>query len=86
MELMILCRVVDNFGDAGVVLRLCRSIWEISRNLKINLVTNSVETLEKICGGKKSLEKICIQHGWKIFGPIIFCPNFAENAKIFLWN
>jgi hypothetical protein len=45
-----------------------------------------VETLEKICGGKKSLEKICIQRGWKIFGPIIFCPNFAENAKIFLWN
>lgn len=81
MELMILCRVVDNFGDAGVVLRLCRSIWEISRNLKINLVTNSVETLEKICGGKKSLEKICIQRGWKIFGwdREICSETFAEN-------
>lgn len=67
MEITVLCRVVDNFGDIGVVFRLCRALSELKKNLEIRLVVSNLDSFAKISKGidsAKSFQKFC---GWKIF-------------------
>ena len=49
MEITILCKVVDNFGDIGVVWRLCKRLKEIDSDLKINLIVDDLFSFNKIC-------------------------------------
>ena len=49
MEITVLCKVVDNFGDIGVVYRMCRRFLEIDRNLCLNLIVDNLESFSKIC-------------------------------------
>ena len=51
MEITILCKVVDNFGDIGVVWRLCKRLKEIDSDLKINLIVDDLFSFNKICSG-----------------------------------
>ena len=51
MEITILCKVVDNFGDIGVVWRLCKRLKEINSDLKINLIVDDLFSFNKICSG-----------------------------------
>ena len=48
MEITVLCKIVDNFGDIGVVWRLCRQIKNIRNNYRINLITDNLEVFNKI--------------------------------------
>lgn len=53
MEITVLCRVVDNFGDIGVAYRLVKSLVELGRKseedkAKINLVVDDMEAFSKI--------------------------------------
>ncbi len=46
-----MCKVVDNFGDIGVVWRLCKRLKEIDSELKINLIVDDLISFNKICSG-----------------------------------
>lgn len=49
MEITVLCKVVDNFGDIGVVWRMCRRFLEIDKALCVNLITDNLDAFSKIC-------------------------------------
>ncbi len=49
LELTILCKVVDNFGDIGVAYRLARSILEREMDAKLRLVVSCLESFSRIC-------------------------------------
>ncbi|WP_297645360.1 elongation factor P maturation arginine rhamnosyltransferase EarP [uncultured Treponema sp.] len=67
MEITVLCRVVDNFGDIGVVFRLCRALSELKKNLEIRLVVSNLDSFAKISKGIDSAKSFQEFHGWKIF-------------------
>lgn len=66
-EITILCKVVDNFGDIGVVYRLCRSLTDIDSSIKINLVVSDLETFRKMAGEINSTLGYQTFRGWNIF-------------------
>ena len=47
----IFCRVVDNFGDAGVVLRLAKGLAAAAPSLDLRLVVDDLGTLQKLRPG-----------------------------------
>ena len=49
MEITALCKVVDNFGDIGVVYRLVKQIKKISPQTKINLLVDDLHSFSKLC-------------------------------------
>ncbi len=48
MQITVLCKVVDNFGDIGVAWRLCRRLAKIQTKYKINLIVDDFEAFSKI--------------------------------------
>ncbi len=48
MQITVLCKVVDNFGDIGVAWRLCRRLAKIQSKYKINLIVDDLEVFSKI--------------------------------------
>ena len=51
MQITILCKVVDNFGDIGVVYRLAKQLKKINPENTINLIVDNLESFNKICSG-----------------------------------
>ena len=53
MDISLLCRVVDNYGDIGFVYRLARSLSEISagRDICLRLIVSNLESFAKIAPG-----------------------------------
>ncbi len=51
MQITVLCKVVDNFGDIGVAWRLCRRLAKIQSKYKICLVVDDWESFSKIEDG-----------------------------------
>ena len=49
MQITVLCKVVDNFGDIGVVYRLAKQLKKINPQNQINLVTDNLSSFQKIC-------------------------------------
>lgn len=49
MQITVLCKVVDNFGDIGVVYRLSKQLKKINPQNQINLVTDNLSSFQKIC-------------------------------------
>ena len=49
MQISILCKVVDNFGDIGVVYRLAKQLKKINPKNTINLIVDNLESFNKIC-------------------------------------
>ena len=49
MEITILCKVVDNFGDIGVNWRLAKKLKRINPENKINLICDNLSSFKKIC-------------------------------------
>ena len=49
MNITILCKVVDNFGDIGVVYRLAKQLKKIKPQNQINLVVDDLLSFQKIC-------------------------------------
>ncbi|WP_294429590.1 elongation factor P maturation arginine rhamnosyltransferase EarP [uncultured Treponema sp.] len=47
-KIMILCKVVDNFGDIGVVYRLARSLSDLRPELELTLVVSNLESFHKM--------------------------------------
>ena len=49
MQITVLCKVVDNFGDIGVVYRLSKQLKKINPENQINLVVDDLISFNKIC-------------------------------------
>lgn len=49
MQITVLCKVVDNFGDIGVVYRLSKQLKKLNPTNQINLVTDNLQSFNKIC-------------------------------------
>ena len=49
MQITILCKVVDNFGDIGVVYRLAKQLKKINPENQINLVVDDLVSFNRIC-------------------------------------
>ncbi len=47
-NIMILCKVVDNFGDIGVVYRLARALSDLRAELNLTLVVSNLESFHKM--------------------------------------
>lgn len=74
MPITVLCKVVDNYGDIGVVWRLCcqlsNQIKKENFTSKINLIVDDLASFNKICNSVDSNKSFQI----------------VENINIFNWN
>ena len=49
MQITFLCKVVDNYGDIGVIWRICRGIQNyISKTDSINLIIDDLFSFKRI--------------------------------------
>lgn len=87
MEITVLCKVVDNFGDIGVVFRLCRALSELKKNLEIRLVVSNLDSFAKISKGIDSAKTFQEFRGWKVFdwNDNALCKKeFSKNPPEFI--
>lgn len=91
MKISVLCKVVDNFGDIGVVWRLCKSLKKNNFNLSINLIVDGLSTFKKICPEVSENQKIQKIKNINIFDWNCndfcyeeFCKNDGENLSFIL--
>ena len=73
MTMDILCKVVDNYGDIGVVYRLARALAELEPELKLRLIVDDLSSfnlLEPEVDPGLSMQTV---HGWTVLswtGPV----------------
>ena len=67
MQITVLCKVVDNFGDIGVVYRLSKQLKKINPQNQINLVTDNLSSFQKICSSVKCDVPVQDVEGLRIF-------------------
>lgn len=87
MEITVLCKVVDNFGDIGVVFRLCRALSELKKNLEIRLIVSNLDSFAKISKGIDSTKTFQEFRGWKVFdwNDSALCKKeFSKNPPEFI--
>lgn len=94
-DITVLCKVVDNFGDAGVVLRLVRALETIDNSLHIRIITDSIEvlTLLQKGDGNADVANSCKKNNshYDIDAIKISASNFTEKLtetsyQIFDWT
>lgn len=66
MTIDILCRVVDNFGDIGVVYRLARALSELENPPSLRLVVDNMAAFNALCPEVDSGRAVQTVRGWTI--------------------
>ena len=70
-NILILCKVVDNFGDIGVVYRLARALSDLRPDLNLTLVVSNLESFHKMASQidpQKKIQDFRYKNStWKIF-------------------
>lgn len=97
MQITVLCKVVDNFGDIGVAWRLCRRLTKIQSKYKICLVVDDWGSFSKIEDGlPRCLSSEATKQSISIDGIDIypwnnnelchevFCQNDGEKLSLIL--
>ncbi len=67
LDITILCKVVDNFGDIGFVYRLARSLTDLCKNLKLRIVADNLKSFSLLCPEIDPLKDEQNANGWQIF-------------------
>lgn len=67
LDITILCKVVDNFGDIGFVYRLARSLSDLCPNLKLRIVADNLKSFSLLCPEIDPLKDEQNANGWQIF-------------------
>lgn len=86
-DLTVLCKVVDNYGDIGFVYRLCRSVSELTDDIKIRLVVSNLESFSAIANEINPTLPVQIFKNWKVFdwNNAEICKNeFQKEPPFFL--
>ncbi len=69
-KIIILCKVVDNFGDIGVVYRLARALSDLRPELELTLVVSNLDSFHKMASQidpKKTIQDFRYKNStWKI--------------------
>ena len=81
MEISILCKVVDNYGDIGVAYRLSRQLQKISK-ANINLIVDDLQAFNKICNLVSQEKSFQVVEGFSVYNwnDYDFCYNeFSKN-------
>ena len=78
---MILCRVVDNYGDIGFVYRLARSLSLLEPSLKLALVVSNMESFASMAPGidsSKPRQEYC---GWTVldWNDAAVCTRYCKG-------
>jgi len=81
MEITVLCKVVDNFGDIGLVWRLCKQLRQLRQNSSINLIVDDLSVFNKINNQVKAEEAFQIVASIKIFDwkAYDFCYDYFKK-------
>ena len=88
-KIMILCKVVDNFGDIGVVYRLARALSDLRSGLELTLVVSNLESFHKMASQidpKKPVQDFKYKNStWKIIDwNLTQSPVSTEDFSIIL--
>ncbi len=67
LDITILCKVVDNFGDIGFVYRLARSISDLCPNPKLRIVADNLKSFSLLCPEIDPTKDEQNANGWQIF-------------------
>lgn len=81
-KIMILCKVVDNFGDIGVVYRLARALSDLRANLELTLVVSNLESFHKMASQIDPTKKIQDFHYKNTTWKIVDWNLEVENGKL----
>ncbi|MBR1911580.1 MAG: elongation factor P maturation arginine rhamnosyltransferase EarP [Treponema sp.] len=66
MDVTLLCDVVDNYGDIGVVYRLSRALSSLSTDINLTLVVSNLTSFSQMAPNIKPTESIQEYNGWTI--------------------
>ena len=81
MEISILCKVVDNYGDIGVAYRLSRQLQKIG-TANINLIVDDLQAFNKICNSVSPEKSLQVVEGFSVYNwkDYDFCySEFSKN-------
>ena len=83
MEITVLCKVVDNFGDIGVNWRLAKKLKNLAPQNRINLIVDNLLSFNKICDQVKpneALQEVCgiFVYDWNAYD---FCYGEFSGEK-----
>ena len=67
LDVTILCKVVDNFGDIGFVYRLARSLSDLCPNLRLRIVADNLKSFSLLCPEIDPKKDEQNANGWQIF-------------------
>ena len=73
LDITILCKVVDNFGDVGVVYRLSRALSELKQTrpdfpeLKLRIVIDNLDSFSLLEPKISPEKEFQICNGWEIY-------------------
>ena len=81
-KILILCSVIDNYGDIGFVYRLSRSISQTERNADLTLVVSNLESFASMAPQVDPCLPYQEVNGWKILD----WNNAQECTRRFLEN
>lgn len=87
MEITVLCKVVDNFGDIGVNWRLAKKLKKLCPQNKINLIVDNLTSFNKICdqvNPNEVLQEVCgiFVYDWNAYD---FCyDKFSGKNNVHL--
>lgn len=82
MNITVLCKVVDNYGDVGVVYRLVNQLKKLNPALKLNLVIDDLDSFKKINNSVILEKEIQNFAGYDVYNwnSFEFCyEKFSEN-------
>lgn len=85
-NILILCKVVDNFGDIGVVYRLARALSDLRPSVKLTLVVSNLESFHKMASAidpKKQIQDFHYKNSvWKIIDWNLQASDFQLKAPV----
>lgn len=67
IDVTILCKVVDNYGDIGFVYRLARSLSALSSEVHLRLVVSSLASFARLAPGLDPRQAEQEYSGWQVF-------------------
>jgi len=82
MNISVLCKVVDNFGDIGVVYRLVKQIHRIRPDVSLNLIVDDLISFNKLCDAvdvEKAVQKIQGINVYNWHSTDLCYKDFLEN-------
>ena len=85
-NILILCKVVDNFGDIGVVYRLARALSDLRPSVNLTLVVSNLESFHKMASAidpKKQIQDFHYKNSvWKIIDWNLQASDFQLKTPV----